>query len=358
MSLYGLMFDNKGNTFKNLDELQRDYDDRYHQAIQYHLKQQTKPILSDNADINNKAGQGVSAWSKMCNIFFSGWIRCVNRKIRAMMSHEHILSYDESDAKIARKFDKYAKFSMNDEYVEMNTDFTEFDTSHNVNSLVMETTLMTHFGVPNHVIDDYFSKRANWNLVGFSEGIMSLHGHYKQHSGQPNTIGSNTIFNIAAIYACYKIKGLLYFGAKGDDATVKARAISERYVNGEALQKHMGYKIKCVGGKPTEFICNIFTPCGWFPDVLRRAVKVISTIYKDESDFEQSKLNVRDALDVINQEGANLTLMEHYASEYYRIHKKITISQEQIHTIYLYLFNYHKLKFTDLRHGEWMTIDF
>jgi hypothetical protein len=351
-------FDSSNNILKKLTELEREYDDAYNDRVAFHLKQQTKPIIKNSSDANDKAGQGVSAWSKMINIFMSGWIRTMNYKIKEIIKDNYILAYDKSDAIISNEFAKYSEYTMNDEYMELNTDFTEFDSSHNMRSIAMERVLMSMMGIHKKVIDKYIKIRTNWELLGYNEGIYALSGKYKQHSGQPNTLGANTIFNIAAINACYDIKGLLYFGAKGDDATIKAKHIEERTAGSVSMQNYLGYNIKAVYGKPTEFICNIMTPYGFYPDVLRRVTKIISTIYTDEKSYNLAKINVKDALDVINGKDCNLDIMEKYASEYYRIHKKININPETIHRMYLWLLQFDQREFERCREGTFFAINF
>jgi hypothetical protein len=351
-------FDSSNNVLKKLTELEREYDDAYNDRIAFHLKQQTKPIIKNSSDANDKAGQGVSAWSKMINIFMSGWIRTMNEKIKNIIKDNYILAYDKSDAIISNEFSKYSEYTMNDEYQELNTDFTEFDSSHNMRSIAMERVLMSAMGIHKKVVEKYIKIRTTWELLGYNDGIYALSGKYKQHSGQPNTLGANTMFNIAAINACYDIQGLLYFGAKGDDATIKAKKITERTAETISMQNYLGYNIKAVYGKPTEFICNIMTPYGFYPDVLRRVTKIISTIYVDEKSYELAKINVKDALDVINGKDCNLDIMEKYASEYYRIHKKIIIKPEQIHRMYLWLLQFDKRELERCKEGTFFAVNF
>jgi hypothetical protein len=73
----------------------------------------------------------------------------------------------------------------------------------------------------------------------------------------------------------------------------------ENTLAGESLRALCGYKIKVEDVRIAEYIANIVTPYGFFPDVLRRIGRVLSKIYRNADDWLEIRKSTTDALDVI-----------------------------------------------------------
>jgi len=202
-------------------------------------------------------------------------------------------------------------------------------------------------GVPNHILEMYLKQRRHWVMVACDKdttGIMRaiLEGVWKQHSGQPDTLNGNTVFNMMAIGACYKFVEMIYASFKGDDSHVNARKIEPDFEGQTAVMELAAFKIKEDFSEIPEYIANIILPNGtFFPDVIRRASRVLSKIYSDKADWHEQRQSLLDSLDVIFDD-------RHYqyglkiAEKYYQEHN-VKVTADEISAIFVWLKDMTKL---------------
>ncbi|APJ38014.1 unknown [Bivalve hepelivirus G] len=220
------------------------------------------------------------------------------------------------------------------------------DVSHTKSMLELELELFGMLGVNQKIIDFYATMRTKWcNLYQCREGIAMLHAWYMQHSGQPLTLTGNTLLNMAVIGFAYRIVGMLYGAFKGDDSHMRAKKIST--VPGRTTQAYAdyGYKLKISFEKVSEFIANFVTPYGFFPDVVRRSVKAVSKIYEDEESWEESRVNLKEVLSVVNSADKYKIGID-CAYLHYR-DKGVAITREQVSVLYQYLIQLSNTKYAD-----------
>jgi hypothetical protein len=286
-------------------DLETEWTESYHRVISFHLKKQPKEIRQTGFDTKYKAGQGISAWSKMLNAIFSGFCRFYSEA-----SHEQVLpnvqiSYGKSDLELSPFFSKYGEKLNSRNHVNLMCDFSEFDSSQEEVGVLASTVILRSIGISDKQLDFYTDLRRQWKMTSIDKNLgttvfTTLNGRWMQHSGQPFTLDGNTMFNMCAIGMCYDIKGLIFAAFKGDDSLICAEAIDEA-MGGSLTHKDIcGYKIKAIVCGIGEYIANIITPYGKLcPDGLRRYVRFAGTIYKDEEEFNKAKQSVSDCLDVI-----------------------------------------------------------
>lgn len=314
--------------------------------ITFTMKKQNKHDpsgLKENAD---KAGQGVSAWSKVLNLFFCAYSRYLTECVFECTKPNVLMAFNKSDAELSTFFAKYKDEYTSEKYTNINCDFSEMDTSHTKSMLELELEMFGVLGVNQKIVDFYANMRTKWcNLYQCSEGISMLHGLYMQHSGQPLTITGNTILNMAVLGYAYRFQDILYAAFKGDDSHIRAKKVTPVLGRKTALYVEHGYKLKISFEKVSEFIANFVTPHGFFPDVVRRSVKAVSKIYEDEESWEESRVNLKEVLSMVNSE-EKFKIGVDCASIHYR-DKGIAINKEQVSLLYQYLIQLSNTNYKD-----------
>nr|WAY16450.1 nonstructural polyprotein [Hepelivirales sp.] len=341
---------NTEKKIKSLNELEAQWDNKYTMYVNFIMKKQDKHLSNHGKDFCLKAGQGVSSWSKILNIIFCAYSRVLTEKLFHAAKDNVLIAYNKSDAELSNFFSKFKEYYGKSQYVNLDNDFSEMDTSHGRSAIENEMLLFASTGMPYHLQQYYWSMRHKWVMsYQNSDGNSKIFGEFMQHSGQPLTITGNTILNIAAVGATIDIKHMLYAAFKGDDSTIRAINIKVKKTEKDYLYTELGYKFKIVQPRVSEFIANIITPDGFFPDVIRRTQKVVSKIYEDEQSWEISRINIKESVDTVLT-NEQFIIGSQVAHIHYR-DNNINISPENIRILYTYLkqlstSNYEKLDFT------------
>jgi len=329
-----------------VDMFEADLNNIKSRMITFTMKKQNKHDPSGLKETSSKAGQGVSAWGKVLNLFFCAYSRYLTECIFECMKENVQLAFNKSDAELSVFFAGYKDQYLSEKYVNCNCDFSEMDVSHTKSMLELELEMFGLLGVNYKIIDFYSSMRTKWcNMYQCKEGITMLHGQYMQHSGQPLTICGNTLLNMAVLGYAYRIENMLYASFKGDDSTIRAKKISTVKGRKTAIYAEHGYKLKISFEKVSEFIANFITPYGFFPDVVRRAVKAVSKVYEDEASWEESRINLKEVLSMVNT-ADKFKIGVDCAAIHYR-DKGVAINAEQVGLLYQYLIQLSTTKYQD-----------
>jgi len=291
-----------GDTNK-LSDLETEFHEKYHGIVSFHMKRQVKLVQGPGFEIKDKAGQGISAWSKMMNAVMSSFTRTYDSLVKNFLKPNVLLAYGASDAKLSEQFDKYHKELNDRRYKKIMADFSEFDSSQEEQGTMASIVMMKQLGMPQRIMDKYQDMRHKWKLRSITdESYIMLSGEWKQHSGQVFTLAGNTLFNMLIMGAVYQYDHIVVAAFKGDDSIIICKGYEEVKYNTTTLLKETGYKIKLETPDIPEFIANIVTPHGWFPDVIRRTSRVLTKVYTTNTDWDEVKKSVTDCLDVIHDE--------------------------------------------------------
>lgn len=285
--------------------------------IQFFMKKQAKYTGAKDFDIKFKAGQGVSAWSKVYNVFFSAFARYFNDVLPKLVKDNICIATGYSDSKLANFFKQYSADIASD-FINVDSDFSEFDTSHGPDSIAAEEELYHLFSFNTFVIYAYIAARRKWVQINLMDtSAVTNTGEWYQHSGQPLTLISNTYFNMCVIGYVFVFEFLVYAAFKGDDFTSCCRAFSYTQVPGskDVLAK-LGYSLKVKSGQVAEFISYIITPCGLFPDLIRRTARVVSAIHSNLAEWLETRRNLADCLNVVS-DGTSFSVGIQYAVRHY-----------------------------------------
>ena len=290
------------NKIKDLEE---PFTSSYHRLIQFHLKTQPKEIRQEGWDSEYKAGQGISAWSKLLNIIFSSFTRTFSMLVQKYIKDNVQLAYGKSDTSLQEFFEQYADDFNDPTVIKFTADFSEFDSAQEQKGIMSSIVVLKSLGFNNDMLDFYLNMRSSWTLASNTKDscgsyIFYLNNSWMQHSGQPFTLDGNTLFNMSSIGACYELKDLICASFKGDDSIILCRSIKEQTINKDTIRDICGYKIKTCNYAVPEYIANIITFQGkFFPDVLRRTTRVLNKIHSTEVAWDETKKSVADSLDVV-----------------------------------------------------------
>lgn len=340
----------KSGDLEKLTQLEREWYEPFQYLIKFHLKRQPKEIREPGYDINEKAGQGISAWSKLVNIVISSCTRWYASHIKNVIKDNVQIATGESDRKLADFFRTLAPKLNAVAKTKLMADFSEFDCSQEEKGIVASVAVLRMMGCNQKILGYYLKLRSEWTLSSITsdggESISAfLDGVWKQHSGQPFTLDGNTMFNMMAMGMCYDWTVLDAASFKGDDSVLLGEGFRERVHDTRTYIELTGYKIKAFYVPILEYISNIVTPAGkFFPDVVRRVSRVISKIYTTHADWDEQKLSITDSLDVI-ETPEDMEQGCHVASRFYN-HFGIKITPEEVRTLLMYL--YHLKEKTDL----------
>jgi len=178
--------------YKSVD-LEIESFENYHKFVDFHMKRQPKNNLDKDWFTADKNGQGVSAWSKMKNIIFTGMTRSMALRMQLLVKENVQLSYGKSDADLDLFFRKYLPYINNKNYNNFCNDFSEFDTAQDEKGILSSMVLFKTFGYSDNIIAHYYNMRKHWmlsmnNMMSMGEGTSmlaraSVEGQWKQHSG-------------------------------------------------------------------------------------------------------------------------------------------------------------------------------
>lgn len=317
-------------------DLEIDFNEAYHMSVSFFMKKQPKLIDKPGFDGVNKAGQGVSAWTKLTNVIMSGHVRHFDTIFPLMCKTNVDLSYNRSDLDISSFFVKYSDEINDRAIIKLTCDFGEFDSTQEARGLQAITNIYKQAGMSTFVADHMKKMRETWMLSMRGKGAdlpTRLEGHFMQHSGQIHTLGSNTMYNMAAMGMCFKME-YCCAAFKGDDSCIFLYKYKPRRFMDEEISKLSGFKFKMETPEIAEYICNIISQYGFIPDLLRRVTRVVSKIYSDRVEWDIMRRSMADCLKVLPHRHVGPAM--YVLSKFYR-DKGLNVSPAELENIYFFL---------------------
>nr|WAY16445.1 nonstructural polyprotein [Hepelivirales sp.] len=319
-------------------DLEMEWYDNYTFIVQFHLKRQPKCIPKHGFGEEWKAGQGVSAWSKLLNVMMAAMADLSEKRFMQVLKKEVLVCYGLSDAEIGDRFNQVAPLFFDRNLKITNTDIGEFDSSQNKSGVKANVDISRLCGIPTTVINLYEAQRTKRMLRLFGDSpagrqVLKLLVLAKQDSGQKMTLFHNSSYTLSIMGSSFDFKNIKFVGVKGDDFICVSESAEVRFIGKErSIDKH-GYKIKMLDGKMNEFIANIITPQGFFPDLIRRTTRIMSRLITHPDDWDEIKRNADDSLSVIRDYGVGLDCAEMYYNE-----RGIYISKQELEMLYHFLY--------------------
>jgi len=150
---------NTSGSVSKLKDLEKEWNDYYHHIVQFHLKKQPKYLAEPGFDLNIKAGQGISAWSKMLNVIFSSYIRSFDHALYKIISENVQIAYGQSDRNLSLFFNKFKPQLETNVYKKLSADFSEFDSSQEMQGVLAGNLVLKMCGVPENFKDVFGTKK-------------------------------------------------------------------------------------------------------------------------------------------------------------------------------------------------------
>lgn len=332
---------------KNLpsDRYQNDLDE-FSLFIDFFSKRQCKADIRNYFEERLKAGQGVSAFQKHINALLAPYSRCMADLLHRILLPNVILASNVSDSVIGARIGEFLnEFPGHYQIDNFACDFAEYDSSQYELSPMANSIMMLFMRAPPLLVDLYIHMRHHWCL---SDDMVKLYGFDKMHSGEPFTLIGNTFFGMLVIAHAVDFDDLLYAAFKGDDSALAGHNVR---FNARALQWCLdrGLSLKDEYPPFMEFTGMFITPYGFFPDVVRKSVKFLSTIYRDDKHFAEAKRSVAADLCCITSH-AHFVYGCNAAAAYYNfVNKTNKIGPEDVACLCSFLHTTASLTFAELQ---------
>uniref|UniRef100_A0AB38ZJL2 Non-structural polyprotein n=1 Tax=Crocidura lasiura astrovirus TaxID=3139461 RepID=A0AB38ZJL2_9VIRU len=282
----------RGQDLTNLTD-STNWTDHHANLVKSFLKTQQKPSgLKDPLEAD-KAGQGISAWTKTLNILMAPYVRMI----------EHVM-INQTKGRVfvtSQKDDVSTMAMLEQDHIPGETylcnDWTQFDSNQNDVSRYQYTELLKKVGCPDKLLH-------YWNLQSKSRKVacdsLTLQVVEKLDSGAPNTFSKNTALNAGVALDTTTNAEKMYF--KGDDMFARGRDIRFDLEKMKKYGRDCGYRFKPEYGVSAEYISFIINQQGVAYDLVRIASKVLSRCYDNFDDYQHYQQAIRGSIGSIDQE--------------------------------------------------------
>jgi hypothetical protein len=336
-------------------------------TIKFFMKSQTKYMPKKHWDGVYKSGQGVSSIGKATNIIFCAITRKIfytfqeNLKSNVKFTAGENLQYYKDWCKdlLSEKPDHnvydndVTQWDASNSDVNIFYDAQMFDLVFNPN--ICQVEYQTHRDpLMSQSAYMYAVQRMKWKQIMHNKtGMAVISGKMKQFSGQQHTLYGNTINNMSLCGIIYDIDDLYLAMYQGDDSQVRGKVQLDTL----GLEKVSAAGFKCKIAEDInigEYVGYVIGKNAWMPDLMRRAAKTYGKMYQTQEKFEESIVGLADTLSVVT------TLEEMhagiaYSKYYYDRHTGFHLSEEQLQTIFDFIYTLPKLQFCNLQNTTTRT---
>jgi hypothetical protein len=289
--------EHKGKTQDDLKDV-TNWNEAYISLVKSFLKAQQKPLLGKNPHEADKAGQGISAWTKTLNLLMSPWTRLLEQiLVNQSKGKVHILS-QMSDKQVMCILEQHAQDG--ERFVD--NDWTKFDSNqNNLTREILRRALMK-IGCPSILLEPFIEQLESRNICCEQSSLVV---NDKKDSGAPHTLVDNCLFNLAICLDLIEDFEHLYI--KGDDSLARGRDVRFDSKKMEQYHKTCGYQFKPNKHTSGNFVSFLINQNGVALDLPRICAKVTSRAYTNIEDYH----NYCDAIagtlkDIDMQAGANM----------------------------------------------------
>lgn len=249
--------------------------------LSFFPKRQVKPKLADGWSTSDKAPQGIAAFKKNVNMLYAAYGRMLSQFLDQLFDTNVIFASNhpesEISARIAAAYEKHDPAMLKEMLERASSDFSEFDSTQNKVSFYFMSVLYAVLGMPQQLLDRYRTNCESWVMA---DDAVRLHGYLMMHSGSFETLVRNSLIGLANNCVVYRWDTLVLILFKGDDFHVEGFRVE--FAPGTWLRDN-GLSIKHESPPIGEFAGKFVLLQGSAPDVLRRSVKYVSTVYRDIS---------------------------------------------------------------------------
>jgi hypothetical protein len=298
-------FQERGHTTDDIHD-QATWTERNANLVKNHLKTQQKPSTSADPLRKDKAGQGISAWSKDLNMQMMCYTRLLEYVLTKKGDGKIKIMTGRSDDEIMAELEMDRM--PNDKCVE--NDWTEFDSSQNNITREILKLALKAVGCPKVLLSDFMAMLQNRKIC---DSFLSLTVNDKKDSGAPHTLIDNCLFNMCICNDIIKGYRTLYI--KGDDSYANGRDVHFDFNRINQYEKNEGFKLKAIESESGSFVSFLINQQGVAYDIPRIAAKVLTRDYINKEDYNDYRTAIGVTLrDAKRERGLNMVLVNamHY----------------------------------------------
>jgi len=278
----------------------KDIMDFTQEELSFMAKQQEKFSSDPGFDASEKVLQGVAAFSKKINIHLCAYARAWNHKLHEIIKKEKrpiILKTLGSDEEFAANYAEHWRNcpeGMLEKFLKwLCIDVGEWDASFNDVMIRFSRIIQKWLGIPAELINFFFLFRSHWIMVYRNAfGVTTLEGEGKQFSGNPFTLIENTSLNMAITALILVLVNVILYLFVGDDSAF----LTEHYTFSKEGQDFLNYSrhvLKIHFDTVGEFAGFLLMQDMVFPDVWRRAAKLLGKAYRDQKHFDEAIISTK-----------------------------------------------------------------
>lgn len=254
-------------------------------TVKNFLKAQQKPSVKQDPILRDKAGQGISAWSKDLNFEMMIFCRLLEHVLVRQSAGKVRIATGMTDLQVLTELET---LHHKDDQCFSN-DWTEFDSSQNVVGRMLLAKALTRIGCPETLVSLFCAQLSERSVV---DTFVSMCAYDKKDSGAPHTLVDNCLFNLAVILDVLSDFRVLLI--KGDDSIAFGKNIVFNTERASWYTKECNYQFKPDVSNSGEFVSFIVNEEGASYDLPRLSCKVFSRVYTSIKDFR----DYRDAVGV------------------------------------------------------------
>lgn len=267
--------------------------------LNFFPKRQVKPSVKDGWDASKKAPQGIAAYDKEINMLFAAFSRMLSQFTDAMLRPNVIFASNHPETELsARVAAAYQQFDP-DLLLALEraaSDFSEYDSTQSRSAFMFMSVFYAVMGMPSVLLHRYRVICAKWVMT---DDVFRLFGKLKFQSGSFETLVRNSWYGLANNCVVYRWDVLCLILFKGDDFELEGYRVFFR--PGTWLRDNK-LSIKDESPPVGEFAGKFILPGGTCPDVLRRSIKYLSTVYKSPEHHAESIVSLSAEFDCITSQ--------------------------------------------------------
>jgi hypothetical protein len=282
------------------------YLDFTQEELSFMAKQQEKFSSDPGFDASTKVLQGVAAFSKKINIHLCAYARAWNHKLHEIIKNNKrpiILKTLGSDEQFSADFAEHFRNMPADAQSKflkwLCMDVSEWDASFNEVMIRFSRIIQTWLGIPVILVNFFYLFRRHWIMIYRNTfGVTTLEGEDKQFSGNPFTLIENTSLNMAVTSLVTWLINVLMYLFVGDDSAFLCEHYSFTKIGQEFLN-YSRHKLKISFDTVGEFAGFLILNDMIFPDVWRRAAKLLGKGYRDQKHFDEAIVSTKAVMNTV-----------------------------------------------------------
>jgi len=182
-----------------------------------HVKPDQKPKLDNTHNLELVAGQVLTVHDPLLTAKFSGVMRCMTAILKESLKPKWAVNDGMNATELNGFMDRISQNVKRTKFLEV--DFSKFDKSQEEICLNVVCEILSRFGVPVRLVDEW-RKCHQFNTLIFHSLGVKVATKFQRRSGDVLTFIGNTMVAMAAISFCYDLENAYGGVFGGDDSLI------------------------------------------------------------------------------------------------------------------------------------------